>query len=93
MRWNDVAPTMTTYCTGLSNGRFGHPVQNRAISLREAALIQSFPIDYNFIDPNSEFSSPNIARQIGNAVPVGLGIAVAQSIKNHIKEIGKKEQH
>lgn len=93
MKWNDVAPTMTTYCTGLSNGRFGHPVQDRAISLREAALIQSFPEDYNFIDPNSEFSSPTIARQIGNAVPVGLGIAVAQSIKNHIKEIGKKKQH
>lgn len=89
MKWNDVAPTMTTYCIGISNGRFGHPEQHRAISLREAAIIQSFPEDYDFLDPNTEFSSPVLARQIGNAVPVGLGIAVARSIKNHIKEIGK----
>ncbi|ENA1750813.1 DNA cytosine methyltransferase [Flavobacterium psychrophilum] len=93
MKWNEVAPTMTTYCIGLSNGRFGHPEQDRAISLREAALIQSFPEDYNFIDPNSEFSSPTIARQIGNAVPVGLGIAVAKSIKNHIKKIERNKQN
>jgi DNA (cytosine-5)-methyltransferase 1 len=91
MKWNEVAPTMTTYCIGLSNGRFGHPEQDRAISLREAALIQSFPEDYKFIDPNSEFSSPTIARQIGNAVPVGLGIAVAKSIKNHIREIERRK--
>lgn len=89
MRWNEVAPTMTTYCIGLSNGRFGHPEQNRAISLREAALIQSFPEDYKFLDPDNDLSSPTLARQIGNAVPVGLGIVVAKSIKNHIKEIGK----
>ncbi len=87
MRWDDVAPTMTTYCTGLGNGRFGHPEQDRAISLREAALIQSFPIDYDFIDPTKPMSSPAIARQIGNAVPVGLGIAIAKSIKKHIEEI------
>lgn len=90
MKWDDVAPTMTTYCIGLSNGRFGHPEQDRAISLREAALFQSFPENYKFIDPNTEFSSPNIARQIGNAVPVGLGIAIAKSIKNHIKSFGTK---
>lgn len=90
MKWNDVAPTMTTYCTGLGNGRFGHPEQDRAITLREAALIQSFPADYQFFNPEHQsFSSPNIARHIGNAVPVGLGVAIAKSIKNHIKTIGK----
>lgn len=87
MKWNEVAPTMTTYCIGLGNGRFGHPEQDRAITLREAAILQSFPEDYEFIDPNVVFSSPNIARQIGNAVPVGLGIAIAKSIKNHIVEL------
>lgn len=87
MKWNDVAPTMTTYCVGLSNGRFGHPEQDRAISLREAALIQSFPEKYNLIDPEKQFSSATIARQIGNAVPVGLGVAIAKSIKKHIKEL------
>ena len=87
MKWNDVAPTMTTYCTGLGNGRFGHPEQDRAITLREAALIQSFPQDYDFIDPSVPMSSPSIARQIGNAVPVGLGVAIAKSIKIHIEQL------
>ncbi|WP_299884240.1 DNA cytosine methyltransferase [uncultured Lacinutrix sp.] len=87
MKWDDVAPTMTTYCIGLSNGRFGHPEQDRAITLREAALIQSFPNNYKFVDPKKEVSNNVIARQIGNAVPVGLGVVVAKSIKNHIKEL------
>jgi DNA (cytosine-5)-methyltransferase 1 len=89
MKWDEVAPTMTTYCTGLGNGRFGHPEQDRAITLREAALIQSFPMAYEFIDPNGIFSAQTIARQIGNAVPVGLGVVIAKSIKNHIDKIGK----
>jgi DNA (cytosine-5)-methyltransferase 1 len=87
MSWEDVAPTMTTYCIGLNNGRFGHPQQDRAISLREAALLQSFPRKYDLIDPNRAFNPQILARQIGNAVPVGLGQAIAKSIKNHIKTI------
>ena len=87
MKWNEVAPTMTTYCTGLGNGRFGHPEQDRAITLREAALIQSFPKDYQFVDPAKNMSSLSIARQIGNAVPVELGVAIAKSIKEHIERI------
>ncbi len=90
MKWDEVAPTMTTYCTGLGNGRFGHPEQDRAISLREASLIQSFPENYKFINPNGTFSSPSIAKHIGNAVPVDLGVAVAKSIKIHIEQIDKK---
>jgi DNA (cytosine-5)-methyltransferase 1 len=86
MKWNDVAPTMTTHCTGLGNGRYGHPEQDRAISLREAALIQSFPEDYDFIDPTIPMSTPAISRQIGNAVPVELGVAIAKSIKKHIEQ-------
>lgn len=89
MTWNDVAPTMTTYCIGLGNGRFGHPEEDRAISLREAAIFQDFPRDYDFIDPNVKFSSSKLARQIGNAVPVGLGRVIGQSIINHLKEYGE----
>ena len=89
MSWNDVAPTMTTYCIGLSNGRFGHPEQDRAITLREAALLQSFPHDYDFIDPSKEMSNGILARHIGNAVPVGLGVVIAKSIKLHIEKIEK----
>ncbi|MFM2048864.1 MAG: (cytosine-5-)-methyltransferase [Bacteroidota bacterium] len=85
MVWNDVSPTLTTYCVGLGNGRFGHPEQHRALSLREAAILQSFPKNYDFIDKSVEFSSAKIARQIGNAVPVGLGVMIAKSIKNHLK--------
>jgi len=84
MHRNEVAPTITTYCTGLNNGRFGHPVQDRAISLREAAILQSFPHDYKFIDPNKKVITGTLARHIGNAVPVLLGRAIAKSIKKHI---------
>lgn len=84
MRWNSIAPTMTTQCTGYGNGRFGHPEQDRAISLREAAIIQSFPRDYKFIDPNAKFYPTHLERHIGNAVPVGLAEAVALSIEHHI---------
>ena len=87
MSWNDVAPTITTYCIGLNNGRFGHPEQDRAISLREAAILQSFPEYYDLIDPEAMFNIQILARQIGNAVPVGLGQAIAKSIKNHINTI------
>lgn len=87
MSWDTVAPTMTTYCTGYNNGRFGHPDQDRAISIREAALIQSFPTDYDFINPNVRFSLSRIAKHVGNAVPVLLGEAIARSVEKHIQEI------
>lgn len=89
MSWNKVAPTMTTYCIGYNNGRFGHPEQDRAISLREAAILQSFPNKYDFVDPKKIFSSGRIAKQIGNAVPVKLGQAIAMSVEKHIEEYTK----
>ncbi|MDB5231054.1 MAG: ydiO [Chitinophagaceae bacterium] len=87
MSWDDVAPTMTTYCTGLGNGRFGHPDQDRAITLREAAIFQSFPPKYVFTNPEQPIPAQTIARHIGNAVPVGLGVAIAKSIKQHIESL------
>lgn len=85
MKWEDPSPTMTTHCIGYGNGRFGHPEQDRAISLREASLLQTFPLDYKFFDEENEtFSSVIIARQIGNAVPVKLGEVIAKSIKAHL---------
>lgn len=87
MKWEEPSPTMTTHCTGYGNGRFGHPEQDRAISLREASLLQTFPMDYKFFDENeASFSSVVIARQIGNAVPVRLGEIVAKSIKEHLEK-------
>jgi DNA (cytosine-5)-methyltransferase 1 len=85
MKWDEPSPTITTHCIGFGNGRFGHPEQHRAISLREAALLQSFPKEYKFMEDEDNFSSVKIARQIGNAVPVTLGRIIAQSIKKHLK--------
>ncbi|MDX1329956.1 MAG: DNA cytosine methyltransferase [Burkholderiaceae bacterium] len=87
MEWDKPAPTMTTQCYGYGNGRFGHPEQDRAISLREAAIIQSFPRDYAFIPDDGEVNCTVLGRLIGNAVPVDLGRAIARSIKNHLQSI------
>lgn len=84
MKWDEPAPTVTTHCIGYGNGRFGHPEQHRGISLREAALFQTFPKNYILFENGKPFSSTMIARQLGNAVPVRLGQIIAQSIKNHL---------
>ena len=78
MRWDSPAPALTGRCNSISNGRYGHPEQDRAISLREAAALQSFPDGYLFFGGNNV-----IARQIGNAVPVRL----AEQIGKHILQM------
>ena len=90
MKWDAQAPTITTQCYGYGNGRFGHPEQNRAISLREAALIQTFPEYYDFIDSNVGVSVKTIGRHIGNAVPVRLGQIVAMSIERHLNVLKRE---
>lgn len=89
MKWDEPSPTMTTQCTGLGNGRFGHPEQDRAISIREAALLQTFPMDYVFFENESSVSLSKASRYIGNAVPPRLGEVIALSISKHLKEHGK----
>ncbi|MFT6238411.1 MAG: DNA (cytosine-5)-methyltransferase 1 [Akkermansiaceae bacterium] len=84
MEWDSPSPTITTQFFGFGNGRFGHPEQNRAITLREGAILQSFPEDYEFIEPDSKASIATVGRLIGNAVPVLLGKAIGQSISNHL---------
>lgn len=84
MKWEEPSPTMTTHCLGFGNGRFGHPEQDRGISLREASILQSFPENYSFFDNGKDFSTVMVARQIGNAVPVRLGEVIAKSIKKHL---------
>ena len=81
MSWDKPAPTMTTLCTGYGNGRFGHPEQDRAISLREAAIFQTFPEDYQF---SERINMTAVSRMIGNAVPVRLGEVVGLSLKNQL---------
>ncbi|MCH5151908.1 MAG: DNA cytosine methyltransferase [Clostridiales bacterium] len=79
MKWDEPSPTLTVKCFSLSNGRFGHPEQDRAISLREAAALQTFPDDYIFYGSMQE-----IGRQIGNAVPVLLAKVLGEYILNSI---------
>ena len=81
---------MTTQCYGYGNGRFGHPEQDRAISLREAAILQSFPRDYEFVPPDEAVQFKSVGRMIGNAVPVALARVIARSIVAHLDEIGSQ---
>jgi DNA (cytosine-5)-methyltransferase 1 len=80
MTWDQPSPTMTTQCFGFGNGRFGHPEQDRAISLREAAILQSFPNDYVFLPSNEKIAFTEVGRWIGNAVPVKLAEAIGHTI-------------
>jgi len=80
MRWDEPAPTITTQCYGFGNGRFGHPEQDRAITLREAAILQSFPEWWEFVPPDGMVEFSPIGRMIGNAVPPRLGEVVGQVI-------------
>lgn len=75
MKWDEPSPTLTVKCFSISNGRFGHPEQDRAISLREAAALQTFPDNYVFYGSVQE-----IGRQIGNAVPVLLAKKMGEYI-------------
>jgi len=83
MWWDKPAPTMTTLCTGIGNGRFGHPEQDRSITLREAALFQSFPRSYEFWPTDQKINRKAIGRMIGNAVPPKLAKALGQAIMKH----------
>ncbi len=85
MCWDELAPTITTQFHGYGNGRFGHPEQDRAISLREGALLQTFPEHYSFTAEGETVHIAPIARLIGNAVPVSLGVAIGSSILKHLE--------
>jgi DNA (cytosine-5)-methyltransferase 1 len=84
MSWDEPAPTITTQFYGFGNGRFGHPEQDRALSLREGAILQSFPRDYKFTPPGEPIYKNKVGRLIGNAVPVKLGEVIGKSIIAHI---------
>lgn len=85
MEWDALAPTITTQCFGYGNGRFGHPEQDRAISLREAAILQTFPEDYQFLADGERATFNKFGRLIGNAVPVCIGEVVATSLVDHVR--------
>jgi len=82
LAWNKPAPTITTRFVHTSTGRYSHPEQDRALSLREGATLQSFPLSYKFYST----SQGVIATMIGNAVPPKLAEAIGRSIKKHWKK-------
>jgi DNA (cytosine-5)-methyltransferase 1 len=81
------APALTTRCISLSNGRFGHPTQHRAISVREAACIQTFPMSFVF-----EGSMTSAGRQVGNAVPVELARIFGHAFLTHHRAVRRKNK-
>lgn len=89
LAWDEVAPTITSGCHNPSKGRFLHPIYNRTISLREAAVLQGFPRSYKF---NILHGKESIALMIGNALPppfikahaIALRIGILKNNKNHL---------
>ena len=89
MSWDRPSPTMTTQFFGFGNGRFGHPDQDRAITLREGALLQSFPADFKFSPESRRVNFREMGRLIGNAVPPVLGRAIGTTIVAHVNQVSK----
>jgi len=83
MKWNETAPALTCKCTSLSNGRFGHPTQLRAISVREAAALQTFPDNYVFYG-----NLADATKWVGNAVPPQLAKVFGEQIIRHVGRKG-----
>jgi DNA (cytosine-5)-methyltransferase 1 len=83
MSWQDVAPTITSGCFNPSKGRFLHPEENRAITMREAALLQGFPMNYSFSTTKSKIK---IARMIGNALPPPMIKEHAVAISDELQD-------
>ncbi len=81
LNWDKPAPALTTRCISYSNGRFGHPTQDRALSAREAARLQTFPASFEFAG-----SLTSQARQIGNAVPVVLARHFGRHLVEHVAQ-------
>jgi DNA (cytosine-5)-methyltransferase 1 len=85
MVWDEPAPTITTLSYNFGTGRFGHPEQDRAITLREAALLQTFPRNYHFSKPRERVHFLGVGRLIGNAVPPRLGEAIGRELARVVR--------
>ena len=86
MSWDEPSSTITTQFYNYGTGRFGHPTQDRALTLREGAILQTFPQDYKFYENEKEIYIKRLGVYIGNAVPVELGVVIGKSILKHLEE-------
>ena len=82
--WDKPSPTITTKFTGFSSGRHGHPEQDRALSIREGAILQGFPKEFKFVKDEEPVRITPLSKHIGNAVPVTIGKMIGTSIINHV---------
>jgi len=87
MEWDKPGPTITTQAFNYGTGRFGHPDQDRAISLREAAILQGFPKDYRFVRDSEPVEFAPLGRLIGNAVPPPMARSIGDAIIEHVRSI------
>ena len=88
MEWDQPGPTLTTRFYHYSNGRFGHPEQDRALSLREGARLQGFPDSCRFIGPGQPLHKRLLGRMIGNAVPVDMAGHLGKTVLGHLEQHG-----
>lgn len=93
MRGDAPSPTITTQAYNFGTGRFGHPEQDRSLTLREAAMLQGFPRDYAFVPAGERPSMQAVGRLIGNAVPPAFGAAVGRQFMSALagKELDSVE--
>ena len=82
MEWDRPSPTITGGCTTFSKGRFGHPTADRTISVREAALLQTFPRDYRFDTPYMDY----VCSMIGNALPCNFAEALSRRCVEQLRK-------
>lgn len=80
MTWDEPSPTITTQAHNFGTGRFGHPDQDRTLSLREAAILQTFPRRYRFVRPGEKVFFSSVGRMIGNSVPPRLAEAIGKEL-------------
>ena len=88
MAWGDVAPTITSGCFNPSKGRFLHPEEDRAITMREAALLQGFPLKYKFPVVSNKSA---VALLIGNALPSPFIAFQARSVRKALGLMSEKK--
>ncbi len=88
MEWDKPSPTITTMAHNFGAGRFGHPDQDRPISLREAAILQGFPVGYRFVRPGTPVEFAPLGRLIGNAVPPVLARSVGVALMRNVTHDG-----
>lgn len=85
MEWDAPSPTITTQSYNFGTGRFGHPEQDRSLTLRESAMLQGFPRSYRFNAPDSPPTKSSVGRLIGNAVPPAFGKAIGETFMDKLE--------